>query len=215
MNLICTFLFSKMAVWRISDLTWTCQCDSFEGKRIHWNTMFVILCKLHLSFLFSLRLLTFLPVHLFQSPSTSLSSCLFLFHAHPQHPFSSSRSRIIHRQIFIYSSNWIATVARCIVFCSIKEQRTASKLLKKAALSSSWFPHCQKGQQLLIITLSFKQYRVFPLSLRSYYRAFVLCIQWTNWKHNREVCRDVSSYWLLDELWLNLVRGVYACNWSL
>ena len=102
--------------WDTNDATW-----QLERKRIHWNTTFVILCSYIYLFFSRSASLTLLPVHLFQSPSTLLSSHLFLPHAHPQHPFSPSRSRIIHRQISIYSSNWIVTVPQCIVFCSVKD----------------------------------------------------------------------------------------------
>jgi hypothetical protein len=134
----------RMVMWWISHELGTCYLTPW-GKEITLEHDVSNTVELHLSLPFLLRLLTLLPVNLFQSPSTRLSSHLFLLYTRPQHPFSPSRSTNIHRQIFIYSSNWIVTVAASKVFCSVKEHRTESKLIKNDILSSSLFSHCQNG----------------------------------------------------------------------
>jgi len=168
----------------VNDSTW-----QPERKRIHWNTASVILCSYIYLFFSRSASLTLLPVHLFQSPSTLLSSHLFLPHAHPQHPFSPSRSRIIHRQIFIYSSNWIVTVPQCIVFCSVKDCSKQIDLRRLFCLQAGSHT-ARRVQQLL--TINTVQLYIQYNSLYLFYSLAVPRINCTKWKGNSEVCQNVS-----------------------
>ena len=184
---------------------WTTLTWQLERKRIHWNTTFVILCSYIYLFFSCSASLTLLPVHLFQSPSTLLSSHLFLLHAHPQHPFSPSRSRIIHRQIFIYSSNWIVTVPQCIVFCSAKDCSKQIDLRRLFCLQAGSHT-ARRAQQLL--TTNTVQSQIYYGSLYLFSSSIAQCINCTKWKGNGEVCQYVSVQKLLNGFWLNLVRSI-------